>query len=298
VLVDLIDEENISVFGVSARYLASLEQAGVKPKNSHKLERLRTILSTGSPLNKSGFEYVYRDFKSNVNLASISGGTDIISCFLLGNPTLPVVSGEIQCKGLGMAVEFWQLDQPCSVGETGELVCLEPFPSTPVGFWHDPENKRFLASYFEQNPGIWTHGDYGELTPSGGAIIHNPGGVRIGTAEIYRQVDKIASVEESIAVGQIWSGDERVILFVRLQDGLKLDSILVRQIKQVIQLNTTRRHVPEKIIQVADIPRTLSGKIVEVAVRDVINGRPIVNLSSLANPESLELYKGLQELQT
>jgi len=162
-----------------------------------------------------------------------------------------------------------------------------------------------LASYFEQNPGIWTHGDYGELTPSGGAIIHgrsdavlNPGGVRIGTAEIYRQVDKIASVEESIAVGQIWSGDERVILFVRLQDGLKLDSILVRQIKQVIQLNTTRRHVPEKIIQVADIPRTLSGKIVEVAVRDVINGRPIVNLSSLANPESLELYKGLQELQT
>jgi acetoacetyl-CoA synthetase len=305
VLVDLIDEENISVFGVSARYLASLEQAGVKPISSHKLERLRTILSTGSPLNKSGFDYVYRDFKSNVNLASISGGTDIISCFLLGNPTLPVVNGEIQCKGLGMAVEFWQLDQPCSVGETGELVCLKPFPSTPVGFWHDPENKRFLASYFEQNPGIWTHGDYGELTPSGGAIIHgrsdavlNPGGVRIGTAEIYRQVEKIASVEETIAVGQIWSGDERVILFVRLQDGLKLDSILVEQIKQVIQQNTTRRHVPEKIIQVADIPRTLSGKIVEVAVRDVINGRPVVNRSSLANPESLELYKDLQELQT
>ena len=303
VLIHLIDEEQISVFGVSARYLASIQQAGVKPRATHQLGRLRSILSTGSPLNKAGFEYVYRDFKSNVNLASISGGTDIISCFLLGNPTLPVINGEIQCKGLGMAVEFWDMAGQCAVGVTGELVCVKPFPSTPLGFWNDPEDKRFIASYFAQHPGVWTHGDFGEITINGGAIIHgrsdsvlNPSGVRIGTAEIYRQVDKVAAVEEAIAVGQAWKDDERIILFVQLKDGVALDAALIDEIKTVIQVNTTRRHVPDKIIQVTDIPRTLSGKIVEVAVRDVINGREVLNQASLANPEALELYKDLAEL--
>tara|TARA_R110002072_G_scaffold7773_6_gene41570 strand:- start:15 stop:1979 length:1965 start_codon:yes stop_codon:yes gene_type:complete len=300
VLIDMIDQENITVFGVSARYLASIEQLGIKPAQSHQLECLTTILSTGSPLNRSSFEYVYRDFKPAVNLASISGGTDIISCFLLGNPNLPVISGEIQCKGLGMAVEFWDEHDTSSVGVTGELVCTRPFPSTPIGFWNDQNGEKFHNAYFSQHAGVWTHGDYGETTASGGAIIHgrsdavlNPSGVRIGTAEIYRQVDKVPEVLESVAVGQTLEDDERIILFVRLVDGLTLDDELIEHIKAVIQSNTTRRHVPAKIIQVSDIPRTLSGKVVEVAVRNVINGVPVANQASLANPEALALFENL-----
>lgn len=305
VLIDMIDDEDITVFGISARYLASIEQLGIKPIQSHKLTNLRSILSTGSPLNKTGFEYVYWDFKTDVSLASISGGTDIISCFLLGNPNLPVYSGEIQCKGLGMAVEFWDEQDNSTVGVTGELVCTQPFPSTPVGFWNDPDNEKFHNSYFSQHPGVWTHGDYGEITESGGAIIHgrsdavlNPSGVRIGTAEIYRQVEKVQEVLESVAIGQTWKDDERIVLFVRLADGVELTKPLVEHIKAVIQANTTRRHVPAKIIQVADIPRTISGKIVEVAVRNVVNGIQVVNLASLANPEALVLFEDLAELSS
>ncbi|MFT5012089.1 MAG: acetoacetyl-CoA synthetase [Dinoroseobacter sp.] len=303
VLIDMIDDEDITVFGVSARYLASIEQLGIKPIQSHKLTSLRGILSTGSPLNRTGFEYVYRDFKKDVNLASICGGTDIISCFLLGNPNLPVYSGEIQCKGLGMAVEFWDEQGNSTAGVTGELVCTHPFPSIPVGFWRDPDNEKFHNSYFSQHPGVWTHGDYGEITESGGAIIHgrsdavlNPSGVRIGTAEIYRQVEKIQEVLESLAIGQAWQDDERIVLFVRLADRLVLTEQLIEHIKEVIQANTTRRHVPAKIIQVADIPRTISGKIVEIAVRNVVNGLPVANQASLANPEALALFDNLAEL--
>jgi len=303
VLIDMIDDEDITVFGVSARYLASIEQLDIKPIQSHKLTNLRGILSTGSPLNRTGFEYVYRDFKKDVNLASISGGTDIISCFLLGNPILPVYSGEIQCKGLGMAVEFWDEQGNSTVGVTGELVCTHSFPSTPVGFWNDADNEKFHKSYFSQHPGVWTHGDYGEITESGGAIIHgrsdavlNPSGVRIGTAEIYRQVEKIQEVLESVAIGQAWEADERIVLFVRLADGALLTQRLIEHIKEVIKASTTRRHVPAKVIQVADIPRTISGKIVEIAVRNVVNGLPVANQASLANPEALALFENIAEL--
>ncbi|WP_275545247.1 MULTISPECIES: acetoacetate--CoA ligase [unclassified Pseudomonas] len=303
-LIDLIDAEDISVFGTSAKFIAALEKAGVRPRESHKLRSLKTILCTGSPLAHESFDYVYRDVKPDLCLSSISGGTDIVSCFALGNPTLPVWRGELQCKGLGMDVQVWnELGQPVH-GDKGELVCTRHFPSMPVGFWNDADGEKFRTAYFDTFPGVWAQGDYAEETEHGGLIIHgrsdailNPGGVRIGTAEIYRQVEKVPQVLESIAIGQDWQGDVRVVLFVRLREGVTLDEPLREEICQRIRANTTPRHVPEKVIQVADIPRTLSGKIVELAVRNILHGRPVKNTDALANPQALELYRDLPDLQ-
>ncbi|MGY4531887.1 acetoacetyl-CoA synthetase [Pseudomonas sp. TE3786] len=304
-LVDMIDGENISVFGTSAKFLAALEKADVVPNQSHALSGLKTILSTGSPLSHESFEYVYRAFKKDVCLSSISGGTDIVSCFALGNPVLPVYRGELQCKGLGMAVEVWNDDGQPVIGEKGELVCSKHFPSLPVGFWNDPDDEKFHAAYFDTFPGVWAHGDYAEQTPRGSLIIHgrsdavlNPGGVRIGTAEIYRQVEKVEEVLESIAIGQQWQGDVRVVLFVRLREGVTLDEALKARICEVIRAHTTSRHVPAKVLAVADIPRTISGKIVELAVRNVVHGEPVKNTDALANPEALQLFENLAELQS
>ena len=303
VLWDIAEQEGISIFGTSAKYIAALEKEGIKPGESHALNHLKAVLSTGSPLAHESFDYVYRDIKKDVCLSSISGGTDIISCFALGNPVLPVYRGQLQCRGLGMAVEIFDDTGHPIYGEKGELVCTQAFPSCPIGFWNDPDGKKFHNAYFADYDNIWAHGDYGEITPEGGVIIHgrsdavlNPGGVRIGTAEIYRQVEKVEGVLESIAVGQQWQDDVRVILFVRLAEGMSLDDALIREIKTTIRANTTPRHVPAKVIQVADIPRTISGKIVEVAVRNVIHGDPVKNTDALANPEALALYKDLPEL--
>ncbi len=303
-LIEMIDAERIAIFGTSAKYLAALEKAGVVPNRLQRLDSLKAVLSTGSPLAHEGFDFVYRDFKADLCLSSISGGTDIVSCFALGNPTLPVWRGELQCKGLGMAVEVWNdAGQPVS-GEKGELVCTRHFPCMPVGFWNDADGSKFRAAYFERFPGVWAHGDYAEITEHQGLIIHgrsdavlNPGGVRIGTAEIYRQVEKVPQVLESLAIGQQWDNDVRVVLFVRLREALRLDDALERQIREVIRANTTPRHVPAIILQVADIPRTLSGKIVELAVRNVVHGLPVKNTEALANPQALELFRDLPALQ-
>ena len=303
VLIDLIDAEGISIFGTSAKYLSALEKAGVTPRAGHRLDRLHTVLSTGSPLSHESFRYVYRDFKDDLCLASISGGTDIVSCFVLGNPCLPVWEGEIQCRGLGMAVDIWNDAGAPVVGEKGELVCTQPFPSCPIGFWNDPDDRKFTEAYFSRWPGIWAQGDYGEITPHGGIVIHgrsdavlNPGGVRIGTAEIYRQVEKIPAVLESVCIGQDWDDDVRVVLFVVLRPGLALDDALRDQIRATIRANTTPRHVPARIVQVADIPRTRSGKIAELAVRQIVHDLPVKNTEALANPEALDLYRGLSAL--
>ncbi|MCC6295265.1 MAG: acetoacetate--CoA ligase [Pseudomonadales bacterium] len=303
-LIDLIDAEAIAIFGTSAKYLAALEKAGVAPRASHRLERLHTVLSTGSPLSHESFRYVYHAFKDDLCLASISGGTDIVSCFVLGNPCLPVWEGEIQCRGLGMAVEIRDDDGRPVVGEKGELVCTAPFPSCPIGFWNDPDQQKFHAAYFSRWPGVWAHGDYGEMTPHGGFVIHgrsdavlNPGGVRIGTAEIYRQVEQVPEVLESVCVGQEWDDDVRVVLFVVLRPGIVLDEALAQRIRATIRANASPRHVPAKILQVTDIPRTRSGKIAELAVRELIHGRPVKNTEALANPEALDLYRGLVALE-
>ncbi|MCA0901951.1 acetoacetate--CoA ligase [Microbulbifer agarilyticus] len=302
-LWDMADEESISVFGTSAKYIAALEKAGCKPRESHKLERLRAVLSTGSPLAHEGFRYVYRDIKSALCLSSISGGTDIISCFALGNPTLPVYPGELQCRGLGMAVQVWSDDGKPVLEEKGELVCATSFPCMPIGFWNDPDGSKYHGAYFDSWPGVWAHGDYAEITEHGGVIIYgrsdavlNPGGVRIGTAEIYRQVEKVEEVLDSICIGQEWRDDVRVVLFVVLREGLTLDDDLIQKIRTTIRANTTPRHVPAKVIQVADIPRTISGKIVELAVRNVVHGKPVKNQEALANPEALKLYEDLEAL--
>ncbi|MFV8783305.1 acetoacetate--CoA ligase [Microbulbifer sp. SA54] len=304
-LWDMADEENISVFGTSAKYIAALEKDGCKPRESHKLEKLRAVLSTGSPLAHEGFRYVYRDIKEDVCLSSISGGTDIISCFALGNPTLPVYAGELQCRGLGMAVEVWNDDGKAVAQEKGELVCAKSFPCMPISFWNDPDGSKYHGAYFDSWPGVWAHGDYAEITGHGGVIIYgrsdavlNPGGVRIGTAEIYRQVEKVEEVLDSICIGQEWGDDVRVVLFVVLREGVALDEALTQKIRTTIRANTTPRHVPAKVIQVADIPRTISGKIVELAVRNVVHGRPVKNQEALANPEALTLFENLPELQT
>ena len=266
---------------------------------------MRTILSTGSVLAPEGFDYVYRDIKQDVCLSSISGGTDIVSCFAGGCPILPVHRGELQCLGLGMAVEIRREDGSIAgVGETGELCCSQPFPSMPVYFWGDGDGSKYFAAYFERFPGIWAHGDFAQITKNNGVIIFgrsdatlNPGGVRIGTAEIYRQVEKLDEVLESICVGQDWEDDVRVVLFVKLRDDIELGPSLADRIRRTIRANTTPRHVPARIIQVADIPRTVSGKIVELAVRNIIHGREVKNTEALANPESLKLYQNLLELQ-
>jgi acetoacetyl-CoA synthetase len=302
-LIDAIDEERITVFGVGAKYLGALEKSGVVPAAEHSLGSLKTLLSTGSPLPHESFEWVYRAFKSDLHLASISGGTDIVSCFVGGVPTLPVYAGQIQAPGLGMATAIWNEEGVAVTGEKGELVCTRAFPSCPVGFWQDPDGEKFHDAYFSRWPDVWAHGDYGEVTPEGGYIIHgrsdavlNPGGVRIGTAEIYRQVERVPEVLDSVVVGQVWQDDVRVVLFVVLREGDVLNDALCDAIRSEIRANTTPRHVPAKIVQVADIPRTISGKIAELAVRKVVHGETVANQDALANPESLCLFANLPEL--
>ena len=304
ILLDAIDRERITVFGTSAKFISGIEKAGLKPRESHALPSLKSILSTGSPLSHESFEYVYRDFKADVLLASIAGGTDIISCFVGGCPTRPVYTGQIQCRALGMAVEFWDETGVSLTKGKGELVCKTPFPSMPIGFWSDEDGGKYHRAYFAQFDNVWCHGDYGELTAEDGAIIHgrsdavlNPGGVRIGTAEIYRQVEKLESIVESIVIGQDWQDDVRVVLFVVLREGETLDEQLAQAVRTTIRENATPRHVPAKIIQVPEIPRTLSGKIVELAVREVVHGRPVNNVDALANPEALEHFADITELK-
>jgi acetoacetyl-CoA synthetase len=295
--------ERVTVFGTSARYLARCEQDGLEPGRDHDLSALRAVLSTGSPLAGHSFDYVYARVRPDVHLASISGGTDLISCFALGNPTTPVWRGEIQCRGLGMAVDVVDGSGRSLALQAGELVCTRPFPSMPVAFWGDPDGSRYRSAYFEQFPGAWRHGDWAERTAHDGLVIHgrsdatlNPGGVRLGTAEIYRQVDEVPEVVESLAVGQEWEEDVRVVLFVRLREGLALDEPLRERIRAAIRAGASRHHVPRRIVQVADLPRTRNGKLSELAVRAVVHGRPVRNREALANPESLELFRDLPEL--
>ncbi len=301
---DIADAENMTLLGTSAKFIDAAAKAGLDPMKTHKLRDLRAITSTGSPLVPEGFDFVYNKIKKDVHLASISGGTDIISCFVLGNPLAPVWRGEIQCRGLGMAVDVFGENGKSTRGEKGELVCVKPFPSMPVMFWNDPGDKKYRAAYFEKFPGVWCHGDWTEITTHDGLVIYgrsdavlNPGGVRIGTAEIYRQVEQLDEVVESIVIGQDWEADVRVVLFVRLREGLKLDAALEKKIKDHIRKNTTPRHVPGKILQVTDIPRTKSGKIVELAVREVVHGRPVKNKEALANPDALDLFRDRAELK-
>ncbi|QFT85019.1 Acetyl-coenzyme A synthetase [Halomonas sp. THAF12] len=300
----MAEREGVTVFGTSARYLAACEKQGLRPGRDHDLSALRAVLSTGSALSHASFDYVYRDIKADLMLASISGGTDIVSCFALGCPIRPVHRGQIQCRGLAMAVDVFDDDGRPLRGDKGELVCTRPFPSMPLGFWNDPGGERYHDAYFSTFPGVWAHGDYAEITPEDGLIIHgrsdavlNPGGVRIGTAEIYRQVEKVEEVLESLCIGQEWRDDIRVVLFVRLRPGLTLDDALRERIRETIRANATPRHVPAKILQVEDLPRTLSGKLVELAVRHVVHGRPVRNRDALANPEALSLFEDLPELR-
>ena len=305
VLWDYAEAENITIFGTAAKYIDAIAKLNLQPAVTHKLPKLKALLSTGSPLAPESFEYVYRNIKQDLHLASISGGTDIVSCFALGNPAAPVWRGEIQAPGLGLKVEVFDDHARPLRGEKGELVCSAPFPSMPLGFWNDPDGRKYHDAYFDKFPNVWRHGDYLEYTVHGGLIIHgrsdavlNPGGVRIGTAEIYRQVEKLDAVVESLAIGQDWNNDVRVILFVRLRDGLTLDDALINQIKQQIRDNTTPRHVPDKVLQVTDIPRTRSGKIVELAVRNVVHDLPVKNIEALANPEALDGFRNRAELKT
>jgi acetoacetyl-CoA synthetase len=303
VLWNIAERERVNVFGTSAKYLTALEKSGYAPREHAHLDALRTILSTGSPLAPASFDFVYRDIKRDVQLASIAGGTDLISCFALGNPLLPVYRGELQCRGLGMKVEIFDERGHSVRGQKGELVCTAPFPSMPVGFWNDPGGRKYHAAYFERFPNVWHHGDYAELTERGGLVIYgrsdavlNPGGVRIGTAEIYRVVEQLPEIAESIVVGQDWQNDTRVILFVRLQPGCALDAALERRIRDAVRAKASPKHVPAKILAVPDIPRTMNGKIVELAVREVIHGRPVANRDALANPEALDYFVDRAEL--
>jgi len=303
VLFDLAADERATVFGTSAKYIDAAAKAGLAPARSHDLAALRTILSTGSPLVAESFDYVYRNVHPDVCLSSISGGTDIVSCFVGGDPTGPVWRGEIQARCLGMAVEVFDEGGRPVQGEKGELVCTAPFPSMPLGFWNDAGGARYHAAYFEKYPEVWSQGDFAELTPHGGMVIHgrsdavlNPGGVRIGTAEIYRQVERLDAVLESLVIGQEWEGDTRVVLFVRLREGVALDDALEAEIRRRIRENASPRHVPARVIAVSDIPRTRSGKIVELAVREVVHGRPVRNREALANPEALDLFANLPAL--
>jgi acetoacetyl-CoA synthetase len=304
-LWDMAQRERITVFGTSAKYLALAEKEGLEPGRTHDLSALRAILSTGSPLAGHSYDYVYGKIKRDLHLASISGGTDIVSCFALGNPTGPVWRGELQTRGLGMSVDVFDPRGTPVRGAEGELVCTRPFPSMPVGFWDDPAGAKYQAAYFDHYPGVWRHGDWARLTEHDGLVILgrsdatlNPGGVRIGTAEIYRQVEQLPEVLESLVVGQHWEGDVRIVLFVRLREGATLDQPLTERIRKTIREYTSPHHVPRKILQVADIPRTISGKITELAVREVIHGRPVANREALANPQALDLFRDLPELRT
>jgi len=307
ILFDYADAEGTTHLGTSAKFIDAIAKAEVEPAKTHKLEHLRTVLSTGSPLAPEGFDYVYRAIKRDLCLSSISGGTDICGCFVLGNSILPVWRGEIQCRALGLKVEVFDEEGRAVTGRKGELVCTRPFPSLPIGFWNDPDGSKYRAAYFERFPGVWTHGDWCEITRHEGMIIYgrsdavlNPGGVRIGTAEIYRQVEQLDEVVESLVIGQTWPpgeiGDVRVVLFVKLREGLALDDWLIARIKEQIRSNTTPRHVPAKVLQVPDIPRTKSNKIVELAVRNAVHGQPVKNLEALANPEALEHFRNRPEL--
>ena len=305
ILFDYADAERMTLFGTSAKYIDALNKANLEPRRTHKLATVRLMTSTGSPLAPESFDYVYAKIKPDLCLSSISGGTDIVSCFVLGNPIGPVWRGEIQTRGLGLAVDVYDdTGKPAPVGEKGELVCTKPFPCMPIGFWNDPKGERYHAAYFARFPNIWCHGDYAAMTEHGGVIIYgrsdavlNPGGVRIGTAEIYRQVEQVPEVLEALVIGQDWDNDVRVVLFVKLREGLVLEDAVVAKIKKQIRDNATPRHVPAKIVQVADIPRTKSGKIVELAVRDVVHGRAVKNMEALANPEALALYRDLPQLK-
>lgn len=292
------------MFGTSAKFISSVEKTGASPRYQFSLKSLRAILSTGSPLLPKNYDFIYQQVKPDVQLSSISGGTDIVSCFALGNPMLPVYRGELQCFGLGMAVNvFNEQGQPVRE-ERGELVCIKPFPSMPVGFWEDFDKKRYKHAYFERFPNVWAHGDFAEITKHHGLIIYgrsdavlNPGGIRIGTAEIYRQVEKISEVLDSVVIGQDWQDDVRVILFVKLREGVQLNTDIEENIRQTIRHHASPRHVPAKILQVADIPRTISGKVVEIAVRQVVHGQTVNNIQSLANPEALDYFKNRPELK-
>ena len=314
ILFDLAEQEGMTIFGTSAKYLAMAEKEGLTPRTTHDLSSLRTVLSTGSPLAPESYDWVYEQIGDDLQLSSISGGTDLVSCFALGNPIAPVVRGELQTRGLGMSVEIWDDDgRPLPPGEPGELVCTKPFPSMPVAFWNDADGARYRDAYFEHYPdvpggvwrgGVWRHGDWAELTERGGLIVHgrsdatlNPGGVRIGTAEIYRQVEQLGEVLESLVIGQRWKDDVRIVLFVRLRDGVELTDDLQDRIRRQIRAHASPHHVPKKIVQVADIPKTLSGKITELAVRRVVHGETVRNQDALANPESLRLFADLPELQ-
>jgi acetoacetyl-CoA synthetase len=303
ILFDFAAAEDMTHLGTSAKYIDALAKVGVEPMESHKLPELRVLLSTGSPLAPEGFDYVYGKVKKDVNLASISGGTDLIACFAGGSPLLPVWRGELQCRMLAMKVDVFDDAGLPMRGEKGELVCTAPFPTMPLGFWNDPGDLRYRAAYYEKFPNVWRHGDWCELTRHDGMVIYgrsdavlNPGGVRIGTAEIYRQVEKLEEVVESIVIGQDWKSDVRVVLFVKLRDGLALDEAIAKRIRDLIRANTTSRHVPAVILQVPDIPRTKSNKIVELAVRAVVHGEAVKNVEALANPEALEHYRNRPEL--
>jgi acetoacetyl-CoA synthetase len=305
VLFDYADAEAMTIFGTSAKYIDAVKKSGLLPRETHVLRTLRAMLSTGSPLSAESFDFVHADIKADMQLASISGGTDICGCFVGGNPLSPVWRGEIQGAMLGMAVDVYdEAGQPLRGGK-GELVCVKPFPSMPVMFWNDPDGAKYHNAYFARFPGIWCHGDFAEITAHGGMIIHgrsdatlNPGGVRIGTAEIYAQVEQVPEVIEALAIGQDWDNDVRVVLFVRLRPGVALDEALVARIRAQIRAGASPRHVPAKIVAVADIPRTKSGKITELAVRDVVHGRVVKNKEALANPEALDLFVDLPELRT
>jgi acetoacetyl-CoA synthetase len=303
ILFDYAAAEAMTHFGTSAKYIDALAKAGLEPARTHDLKALRTMLSTGSPLAPEGFDYVYASVKKDLCLSSISGGTDLVACFAGGAPILPVWRGELQCPMLGMKVEVWSDAGEPLAGEKGELVCTAPFPTMPLGFWDDADGRKYRAAYFEKFANVWRHGDWSEVTPHGGMVIYgrsdavlNPGGVRIGTAEIYRQVERLDEVVESIVIGQDWQADVRVVLFVRLREGLALDAALAKRIKDTIRNNTTPRHVPAVIVQVDDIPRTKSNKIVELAVRAAVHGQAVKNLEALANPEALEQFRNRPEL--
>ncbi|MGE5130872.1 MAG: acetoacetate--CoA ligase [Sphingomonadaceae bacterium] len=308
ILFDYAAEERFTHFGTSAKFIDAIAKRGLEPRATHGLGALRMIISTGSPLVPESYDYVYAHVKRDVCLSSISGGTDIMAAFADANPVLPVYRGELQCRSLGLAVEVFDEQGNSVVGQKGELVCTRPFPSMPLGFWNDRHHEKYHAAYFARYPNVWCHGDWVELTERGTMIVYgrsdatlNPGGVRIGTAEIYRQVERIDEVEESVAIGQLWPPDKpsdtRVVLFIKLREGYVLDAELEERIRKAIRDNTTPRHVPAKIVQVADIPRTKNNKVVEIAVRAVVHGMPVANTDALANPEALELYRDLPDLR-
>jgi len=303
ILFDYADAEGMTHFGTSAKFIDAVAKAGLVPHESHRLDKLRVMFSTGSPLVDESFDYVYANIKRDLQLASISGGTDIVSCFVGGNPIGPVYRGEIQCAGLGMAVDVFDADGRPIRSAKGELVCTRPFPVMPLHFWNDSAGTKYRSAYFERFPGVWCHGDFAERTAHDGFVIYgrsdatlNPGGVRIGTAEIYRQVEKLPEILESLVIGQDWEKDVRIVLFVRLREGVVLDDELIGRIRRTIRDNATPRHVPAKVLQVVDIPRTKSGKIVELAVRNVVQGEPVRNVEALANPEALEYFRNRAEL--